>query len=385
MAGNLRKLLTFAAGAGTFAGIAYTAIALARVKQFRKTASKFSGRSSTPISVLKPLCGDEPELFENLSSFCEQDYPAYQVIFGAADPADHALEIARAVARRFPDRDIDVVAGNGRPAANPKVGNLLGMIGRARHPIVAIADSDILAGTNYLHALASCFDDARTGAATCAYGGVPGPSLASQLGAMQVNDHFTPSVMVATLIEPLTYCFGATMAVRKEVLEQIGGLQAVAGSLADDYLLGKLVTEAGYRVALSPFAVQTSIADDTIGALWRHELRWARTIFSQRPAGYAGSIVTYALPFASLFALASRSRFSVLALAVALALRLWLHFEGRLAFAPQAPAAPWLIPVRDAFGLGIWFASFWGRKVRWKSDSYHLDAGGRMAIGPKEM
>ncbi|HEY9180412.1 MAG TPA: bacteriohopanetetrol glucosamine biosynthesis glycosyltransferase HpnI [Candidatus Baltobacteraceae bacterium] len=385
MPASLLKAASWTLGAGTLAGIAYTAFAIARVRAFRKNRTIGRAQTMPPITVLKPLYGNEPHLFENLSSFCDQDYPQYQLIFGAVDPRDPALGVARAVKDRFPHCDIEVVAGNGKPAANPKVGNLLGLIDRARHPIVVIADSDIRVGPDYLRAVAGCFADPHTGAATCAYGGIAGGTFASRLGAMYVNDQFTPSVMVASALEPLTYCFGATIALRADVLARIGGLHAVADRLADDYLLGKLASAAGYRVALVPCAVQTTVADETLAALWRHELRWARAVLGQRAAGYAGSIVTYVLPFAVAFAAVARSPLSYAALSVGVALRVWLHLEGRATFAPQNSATPWFIPLRDFFSVAVWTASFFGKRVLWKSDAYHVSAGGRMAVGPKEM
>lgn len=382
---SIAKLLTFAAGAGTIAGIAYTALAIAQVRAFRIKERAQRATASVPVTILKPLHGIEPNLFENLSSFCDQDYGTYHVIFGAADPSDPALEVAHAVKARFADCDIEIVANNAKPAGNPKIGNLLGMIDRARYPIIAIADSDIRAGPGYLHALAACFDDPNVGAATCAYGGVPGSTFASRLGAMHVNDQFAPSVMVAGAIEPLTYCFGATMAVRRDVLERIGGLDVLADHLADDYLLGKRITEAGYGVALVPYAVQTTVSDDTLASLWRHERRWSRAILGQRPGGYAGSVVTYVLPFAAIFALAARTPVSAVLLATAAALRVVLHFDGGRTFAPATRPRPWLIPLRDCFGLAVWISAFFGKRVRWQTDEFHLKAGGRMAAGTKEV
>ena len=378
---SIGKLLAFATGAGAIAGIAYTAIAIARVRAFRAKASAQSGGlSSTPVTILKPLHGDEPDLFENLCSFCDQEYAQYQVIFGAANPEDPALEVARAVAARFPQVDVEIVAGNAKPAGNPKIGNLLGIIDRARHPLLVIADSDIRVDRSYLQAVVSCFDDPQAGGATCIYGGIAHASLASRLGAMHINDQFAPSVMVAAVLEPLTYCFGATMAVRRDVLERIGGLEALADHLADDYLLGKRISEAGYRVALVPYAAQTTVSDETLAALWRHERRWSRAILGQRRAGYIGSIVTYVLPFAAAFALTARTPFSCVVFGAAAALRVWLHFEGRSAFAPQTPPQPWLIPLRDCFGVAVWISAFFGKRVRWQNDEYHLRAGGRMAV-----
>lgn len=385
MPGNAVKLLSMLSGAAACAGIAYTAFALTRVRRFERSVQARRTAAGPPITVLKPLYGVEPALFENLSSFCDQDYPEYQIVFSAARADDPALEVARAVSDRFPDRDIAIVAGEGKPAANPKIGNLLGAMGRARHPIVVIADSDIRVGRTYLQAVAASFADPRTGAATCIYGAIPQRSLAARIGAMHVNDFFAPSVMVACALEPLTYCFGATMAVRRDVLDGIGGLASIADHLGDDYVLGKLVTQAGYRVELVPYAVQTTVADDTPEKLWRHEVRWSRTIFAQRPAGYAGSVVTYGVPLAAIFACLARTPFSAGVLALACALRVVLHYEARRTFAPSTRATPWLIPVRDAFGVAVWAAAFFGKRVLWKSDEYHLAAGGRMASGPREV
>jgi ceramide glucosyltransferase len=175
------------------------------------------------------------------------------------------------------------------------------------------------------------------------------------------------------------------MAVRRDVLDRVGGLESLADHLADDYLLGKRVTQAGYRVALVPYAAQTLVCDDTLRALWQHERRWSRAILAQRPAGYAGSIVTYALPFAAAFAALSRTPLALAALTLAAALRTWLHYEGRRTFAPQTPATPWLIPMRDVFGIGVWLSAFFASRVRWKNDAYQLRAGGRMTAGTKEM
>jgi ceramide glucosyltransferase len=379
------RLAAWVAGTLATAGVAYNAFALTRVRAFRRSEHPRAERATPGMTILKPLFGEEPQLFENLSSFCDQAYPQFQVIFGAADECDPALEVARAVKDRFPDRDIEIVAGNAKPAANPKIGNLLGLVERARHPLIVIADSDIRVGVDYLAAIASCFDDPRTGAATCLYGGVPFGGFAATLGAMYVNDQFAPSVTVANAIEPLTYCFGATMAFRADVLEHIGGLESVAQHLADDYLLGKLVTDAGYRVTLAPYAVQTTVSDASVAALWRHEVRWARTVYGQRAVGYAGSILTYGLPFAAACAALARTPPAFGLLSVSAALRTWLHYMAREAFAPQTRATPWLIPLRDLFGIAVWASAFFGNRVYWRNSGYRLGTGGRMAAGPKEM
>jgi ceramide glucosyltransferase len=248
-----------------------------------------------------------------------------------------------------------------------------------------VADSDMRVGNAYLRTIVAPFADENVGGVTCIYGGTPNSAIASQLGAMHVNDHFSPSVLVATALEPLTYCFGATMAVRRTVLESGGGFEALGNRLGDDYALGKLVFDAGRSVQLSRYVVHTSVTDNDLRALWLHELRWARTILSQRPAGYTGSIITYALPFAAGFAALAPSRFSVALLACAAALRTLLHYEARATFAAHVRATPWLIPLRDALGVAIWVTAFLGRRVHWRSARFEVEAGGQMAAAPKEM
>lgn len=375
---SARAALAAVACTGTVAGAAYLLFALERMRRFRAQHAK-SEAFTPPITVFKPLHGAEPALYENLRSFCDQAYPSFQVIFGSADPADPALDVARRLQREFPSNDITVVAGSAADTRNPKVGNLIGMRPHARHGVWLIADSDMRVGPEYLSAIGTSFGDESNGAVTCVYGGVPLPDFAARLGAMYVNDQFAPSVLVAAAIEPLTYCFGATMAVRRDVLDAVGGLERLGDALGDDYELGRAVRQAGREIALCPYVVQTTVSDTDLRALWLHELRWARTILAQRPAGYAGSIVTYALPFAATWAALAPSWISAIGFAGVAAIRTLVHYRARETFAPQTPASPWLIPLRDALGVAVWTAAFFGRTVRWRGARFFVEAGGHMA------
>ena len=378
------RLLAAALFAGTAAGAAYTAFAIARVRNFRARRETNAGFEPA-VTVFKPLHGTEPDLYANLRSFCDQEYGEYQLIFGAADANDPALQTARRIQREFPQRDIAIAAGAAMKARNPKIGNLLGMRGSAKHEFFLIADSDMRVGPDYLRSVMGAFADPEVGAVTCLYGGTSGSSAASQLGAMHVNDQFSPSVLVATAIEPLTYCFGATMAVRRSLLETAGGFEALGEHIGDDYALGGLVSRAGRRVELAPYVVHTTVAEDRLSDLWLHELRWARTVLAQRPAGYAGSVITYALPLAAaLFALGP-SPLSASALALVSTLRIALHYEARRTFAPHIAASPWLIPLRDLLGISVWCAAFFGKAVRWRGEQYSIEAGGHMAAGGEEL
>jgi ceramide glucosyltransferase len=383
---DARSIAFGAAIAGAAASFAYTILAVSQLRAFRRRVAAASGeraRLTPPITVLKPLHGDEPNLYEHLASACRQEYPRYQIVFGAADPQDPALDAARRVQRDFPGCDVTIVAGEARPARNPKIGNLLGMLPYAKYDVLAIADSDMSAGPQWLRSVAQTFGGARTGAVTCLYGATPDAGIVSKLAAMFVNEQFSPSVLAATALEPLSYCFGATMAVTREVLRGIGGLEALADHLADDYRLGALVREAGYRVELAPYVLHTGVARCDAAALLSREVRWARTIRGARPAGYAGSILENVLLWGALAAaLCDSAPTSVAVLSAAVCLRLLLHREAPKVFSIRPGGDAWLIPLRDALSAGVWIAGLSGRRVGWRGMNLSVEAGGRMLSAP---
>ncbi|HZT14291.1 MAG TPA: bacteriohopanetetrol glucosamine biosynthesis glycosyltransferase HpnI [Candidatus Baltobacteraceae bacterium] len=379
MARNVRSVARTLLLAATAGGLAYTALALLRVRRYRRRAADPPPKASPPITVFKPLYGDEPFLYENLRSFCDQVYPKFQIVFCAADCSDPALRTALRLQREFPDREIDVVCGQARDEPNPKIANVLAAYHRARHGLIVVADSDIRVPREYLQSIAAAFENEGTGAVTCLYGSEPGTDLVSKLGAMYVNEGFAPSVLVAGMLEPLRYCFGATMAVRRGVLERIGGFAALAGRIGDDYELGQAVSRAGYSVRLASCLVHTAITERRLPELWNRELRWARTILAQRPAGFAGSVVTHVLPLAIAYAVVARTGRAAALLCAAAALRVCLHYEARAAFAPQSRPEPLLIPLRDVMSLAQWCASAFGRTVRWRSRALLIQAGGRVS------
>lgn len=379
MASKARSVAKAFALALTLGGVGYSVAAILAVRRFRLSPKGPADGPFAPITVLKPLHGEEPLLYENLRSFCQQSYPQYQVIFGAKDPNDPALAIARRLCLEFPELDLLVVGGTYATAAgNPKIANLCGMMGAVKHDAIAIADSDVRVDPNYLRALGSAFSDPRTGAVTCLYGAVPLDTVAARLGAMFVNDRFAPSVLVAAALQPLKHCFGATMAFRASVLRKIGGLESVADHLGDDYLLGRRVSAAGFRVALCRYVVRMTVSDATLGALARHEFRWMRTIRAAQPAGFSGSILTYPLPLACAYALLSRSLAGASVAAGVFALRLLQQAEAQRTFAPEVRSSPALLPLRDLLSLALWGAAWAGSGVLWRGERFGVQAGGRL-------
>lgn len=348
------------------AGIAYCAIALFALLRFAKRP-QLSSMRETGITILKPIHGVDAELFENLCSFCDQDYPQYQVIFGVHRNDDPAIEVIRRVIERFPERDLTLVV-DGRPrSGNPKVANLACMLEVAKHDLFFIADADMRVDRRYLRSVSAEFDEASVGAATCLYAGVPLRGLASLLGALHINDQFAPSVLVATLGGPPRYCFGSTMAVRRDVFTAIGGIDALAPHLADDYVLGALVAARGYHVALSRYVVRNIVDEPGVAALLQHELRWARTIRSVQTIGYVFSFVTFPLPFALAWVVfAGQSPIAWSTLGIALALRAAMHYAARNALHAREAPPVWLLPLRDCLGIFVWAMGLFGNRVTWK-------------------
>src|SRR5919199_2326410 len=201
----------------------YAAMCIATAWVWRRRRADAAATALPPVTVLKPLCGLEPDLEENLRSFCDQSYPSVQILFGARSADDPALEVARRVAAAFPDRDIDVLSGERPLGANRKVNTLANLLPRARHDVLVIADSDIRVGATYLREIVAPLQNPSVGLVTCTYRGAPTSSFWSRLGALAIDEWVFPSVLVSLALGSADYCSGATMALRRETLEAIGG------------------------------------------------------------------------------------------------------------------------------------------------------------------
>jgi ceramide glucosyltransferase len=378
----VRALIAYAFLVASAGGVAYLALALQRTISFgrRTTRANTLTEFTPPVTILKPLRGLEPNLLENLSSFCRQDYPDFQVIFGVRDADDPAVAVAREVMGRFPTHDLGLVVDGRVHGTNLKISNVMNMMASAKHDIVIVADSDVAVDSAYLRGVAAPFADERVGAVTCLYRAVPSTAgVVRDLGALFVNDQFAPSVLVATAFSPMDFCLGGTMAVTRTALESIGGFGAISSYLADDQMLGKLVQRHGRRVELCPYVVELATSDTNLGELWGHEIRWARTIHTAQPWGFSFSFITYALPLALGYALvASNPPLAAAVLGGAAALRVSLHYAARWALGIRTRDSAWLILVRDVLGLAVWAAHFFGRGVRWRGSDYNVDGQGRL-------
>ncbi|MGD9537659.1 MAG: bacteriohopanetetrol glucosamine biosynthesis glycosyltransferase HpnI [Alphaproteobacteria bacterium] len=360
------------------AGLLYVTLVSAVMLLKRRLAAP-KPRARPPLTVLKPVCGAEPHLYENLLSYCLQDYPDYQIVFGARDAADPALDVVRRLIAELPERDLAVVVDSRVIGRNYKVSNLANMLQAARHGIIVMADSDTRVGPGYLDAVAAAFDDPRVGGATCLYRGTVGEGRASTLGALYLNDWYMPSVLLATTLGKLEPCFGQTMAVRRDVLSRIGGIEAIKDHIADDYMLGELVKRAGHRLAIVPSLIDNVVCEADLRALFRHELRWARTLRTVQPLSYPMTIFTDALPLSLLaFVVSGLSAEAGLLFVSAVVLRLVQHGAARLHFGEGVPFRPWLIPYRDMITLGVRLGSFVGHGISWRGHKFTLKQSGQM-------
>jgi ceramide glucosyltransferase len=331
------------------------------------------------VSILKALCGAEPGLYEQLRSFCTQRYPQVQLIFGVREASDPALEVVRRLRAEFPALDIDIVVDATLHGSNRKISNLLNMLPRVRHELLVMADSDISVPEDYLRRIVPPLLDAGVGLVTCPYFGRGGAGVASLLGAMFINEWFMPAVRVAALFGSQSFVSGATIAMRRATLSEIGGLGTLADQLADDYRLGERVRRQGLRVVLADLSVYTAVEESSLGTLWGHELRWMRTIQSVQPLGYALSLPTLGLAPALIgAALAGFTTFAMGGLGITAAARLVLHCYERCAGTRSWWTGLALLPLRDGLLLLLWCWSFCSREVSWREQRYGIAQDGSL-------
>jgi ceramide glucosyltransferase len=338
------------------------------------------GLDRTAISVLKPLHGAEPCLYENLRSFAEQDYPGVQIVLGVNNPRDSALPTAKTLIRDLPTHDIALVVDPRANGSNRKVANLENMLGAARHAILVLADSDMRVGPRYLAAVTAPLQDPVTGIVTCLYKGSPTGGRWSELGALHINLGFLPSVLVAESLGLGGGCFGATIALRRETLERIGGFARLRDELADDYRIGDEVRTSGLAVVLSPYLVEARVSEPSFSSLWQHELRWARTIRAVAPAGFAGTALAHPVAIALLGAAATRFGLTSCIFVVISCVLRWASARAITGALGLAAGKVWLLPVRDALSFAVFVASFFGRKVFWRDQVFNVEPSGRMTV-----
>jgi ceramide glucosyltransferase len=387
---SILKIVQIVAALGIVSSLLYYLLCLSGAARFLREREAREGapprRALPPVSILKPLKGTDPEIYESFRSHCLQDYPEYEIIFGVNDPNDPAIESVKALQREFPDRRIQLLVSPRILGANVKVSNLAQMLAEARYDYLIVNDSDIRVEPDYLRRITAPFADLRVGMVTCLYRGVPGATLGSQLEALGISTDFCPSVLVARQLEGgIRFGLGSTLAFRRADLEKIGGFISFVDYLADDYELGKRIAGLGLTVALSEVVVETYLPSYRLREFFAHQLRWARGVRDARAGGYLGLVFTFGLLWALLALVASRGAlWACGALAVTLFLRLAVSLVvGRGVLQDrQVLRYAWLIPLRDLLAVVVWIASLGGHTVTWRGDHFKLRNGKLTRIAP---
>jgi len=359
------------------AGCVYQAAAAWQVRRFA-VAPRPRPVVQPPVSILKPLCGDEPGLDVALASTLAQDYPAFQIVFGAADPADPALAVVAALPSPPSGGEITVVAGSSGPGRNRKVANLIAMWPQVRHDLILIADADVRADSAYLDDLVAPLADPAVGVVTSLYVAHPGVGRTSRLAALGINHGFLPSALVARALGREDGCFGASIAIRRAVLEQGGGLAALKDLLADDWALGALARAQGLRIALAARPVELLVTETGWHALFDHEVRWARTIAAIDRVGALASVVTQPVALALLGVLLSGGTLpALLLLGLAAGCRLAaVRVEETALGLPRCGYGD--LALREMLSFAVYAVASAGRSVLWRGRRFVVRRDGTL-------
>ncbi|MGH9401025.1 MAG: bacteriohopanetetrol glucosamine biosynthesis glycosyltransferase HpnI [Terriglobia bacterium] len=331
-----------------------------------------------PVSILKPVRGVDREAYENFASFCRLDYPEYEILFGVADANDPVAPIIRKLINDFPNCSIRLLVGMAKHGLNEKASILAHLSRLAKYDLQVISDSDTRVAPDCLRAVAAPFRDAQVGAVTCLYRGERQKTLADAIEAVGISSDFFAGVFVAEQFAGAKFALGATMAVTRARLDQIGGFEALSDYLLDDYELGRRVAESGFRVELIPYTVSMVLPAETIRGYWRRQLRWAVGVRNSRPWGHFGLLITQGLPLTLAAMLASHSaRESSLYLAAYFVTRYTMAWTVGVWGLRDTVLLKkwWLAPARDALAFCAWVASLRYSRVKWRGDAFYIRKG----------
>ena len=376
------------------ANVAYTFITLWAVRRWMRSRPELNPAFTPGVTVLKPVRGVESaHAYDCFVSFCLQQYPAdcLQIVFGCLDPEDPVIPLIRKLQAEFPDTDIELVISGPDSLIGPnrKVCNLIAMLPKAKHSLLALCDSDMLVETDYIRRITAPFEkgilppgapNRGVGLVTCPYRGCRPQSLPAILEGLGIGAEFIPSSMVSRALEGVGFAFGSTIVIPRTMLEEIGGFEAILPELADDFRMGEAVRKAGCEVVLSDFVVDDVLGPEKFKPMWGRRLRWARTVRSCRPGGYAGMFVTFGSAIALAFA--ASAQFNTPGLLVLASMVLF-----RMAMAACTSWMTgdrlvqrylWCLPLSDLLSFAIYIASYLGNTIVWRGETFKLLPGGKM-------
>lgn len=378
MSHSLLEIAEIIAAGLTASSIAYYILCLWSAAAFRRGVRTAQADYAPPVSILKPLKGADPEMYESFRSHCLLDYPEYEIIFGVSDPQDAALELVSKLCKEFPARAIRTIVCRENLGTNTKVSNLAQMVREARHEYLVVNDSDIQVEPDYLRRVMAPLAEPQVGLVTCLYRGIPNETFGSRLESLGISTDFCPGVLVARQLEGIKFGLGSTLAFRRNDLQAIGGFEILADYLADDYQLGRRIADKGLKVELSDVVVDTFLPRYSLSEFFSHQLRWARTIRDSRFWGYVGLGVTFGVPWALLTLIAARGAawaWGLLALTLVTRLAVAM-FVGKSVLKDHFVSKALVLGlVRDLVALLVWVLSFAGHTVKWRGKTFRLRDG----------
>jgi ceramide glucosyltransferase len=363
-------------------GAVYGVLCLLAVWRFCARRAPCAGSFSSwpPVTVLKPVCGLEKNQESNLASACLQDYPDFQVVYSVQDPGDPAIPILEEIRRKYPQRATLVVEDR-RAGPNGKVNNLLGGLAHARHDILVISDSDVYLRADYLKNIVGPLADPGVGYACTLYRAGSAGRWFEKMELLTLNADFVPGVIFAYVTGASAFCLGSSVALRRDSLRETGGLETLADYLAEDYVMGKRILDAGNKMVLVPYFVDLTVDLEGVKPWWNYQVSWDQKTRSARPAAFFATILTRSVPFAFLFAAARGADVPGLAvLAAALGIRLVTAAVILALFRDrEGLKSLGLLPLRDMAGLATWLLAFTKKSVIWRGSKLILNRGGRLA------
>ena len=360
-------------------GMGFYLLCLWSALRFQRHGRDPRPTATPPVTILKPLRGVDPQMYESFRSHCVQDYPEYEIIFGVSEADDPAVAAVEQLMREFPQCKIRLhvcpeVLGNNR-----KTSNLVQMLAFASYDHILINDSDIFVTPDYLRRVMGPFARREVGMVTCPYRGIAADTIGSKLESIGISTDFIAGVLVARQIEGgIHFALGSTLAMSRQALEAIGGLLPLVDYLADDFELGYRIAQAGYEVVLTDIVVETHLPAYSFRGFFEHQMRWARSTRDSRRMGYIGLLLTFGLPwaiFAVLFAPFSWWSWTTLAAAVALRAAVAIQVGVGVVHDRAVWKNLWLLPLRDLVAFWVWFASFVDHTVHWRGEVFILEKG----------
>jgi ceramide glucosyltransferase len=379
MAHLVSRLAEAIAAVGAVAGLGYYYLSIwSALKYIRKTSDRPES-FYPPVSILKPLKGTDPEMYESLRSHCVQEYPEYEIIFGVSDGHDASIEIVEQLRKEFPALSIRLLVCSDILGTNVKVSNLAQMVRVAQHAYLVVNDSDIRVKPDYLRRVIAPLSDSHAGLVTALYRGIPANSLGSRLESLGISTDFSAGVLSAEQVEGgVRFGLGSTLVFRKRELEAIGGFESLLDYLADDYELGVRIAERGFQVKLAECVVETFLPEYSFREFVSHQLRWARAVRDSRPWGYFGLLLTFGFAWAVLAVLLAQGAvWSWWLLLVVLIARVTMAVKVGKSVLRDSNVLSllWLIPIRDLLFVFIWMASYAGHKIHWRGSDFYLRSG----------